>query len=99
MGTLKNITDEAKDVPLLSRTVDPGETVEVADAILTDDALVWPAGVWEVNGAPHEHDANAPDTRRTKAAAKRAAAEATNQGEPIVAAPGANPAPADEVTE
>jgi len=53
VAKLKNISGEARDVPLLAeleavevRVVEPGETVTVPDEVLTE--FVWPATTWEV---------------------------------------------------
>lgn len=48
MANLKNITAEALDVPLLGRTVQPGETVDVSDYLLAES--VWPASTWQISG-------------------------------------------------
>lgn len=77
MGTLKNISGEPLDVPPLRRTVQDGEEVEVPDSILTNADLVWPAGLWEVNGGSHEHDLNSPENT-----AKREGAAQDASGQP-----------------
>lgn len=88
MGTLTNITDEDLDPSALRCTVPAGESVEVDDALLTDPGLVWPAAVWEVNGASHEHDPNTPENLAKAAAerlvAEQAAAEAAAEAEQAV---------------
>lgn len=84
MGTLKNISPENLDVTVLRRSVAAGEEIEVDDALLTDDALVWPAATWLVNGAPHENDKPAEPAP--------AEPEAETPADPI-------PAQAAEVTE
>lgn len=54
MANVTNITGEALSVPLLNRTVDPGETVDVPDYLLTE--YVWPDVTWRVEKAPAKTD-------------------------------------------
>lgn len=48
MANLKNVTSEPLDVPLLNRVVQPGETVDVSDYLLTE--YTWPSATWQVSG-------------------------------------------------
>ena len=47
MGRLKNVSGEAREVPLLdNRVVEPDEVVDVDDQLLEEFA--WPASTWQV---------------------------------------------------
>ena len=52
MASLTNITAETLDVDLgkhdFKRTVEPGETIDISDYILTDYA--WPSVTWQIDG-------------------------------------------------
>lgn len=106
MGTLTYLGDEEIDVPLLRRSVKKGDVIDVPDEILTTPELVWPAGVWDVNGASHEFDENSPENvekreaaaaEAEKAAADAAAAEPATEPEPepVVVTAADSPVPLD----
>lgn len=106
MGTLTYLGDEEIDVPLLRRSVKKGDVIDVPDEILTTPELVWPAGVWDVNGASHEFDENSPENvakreaaaaEAEKAAADAAAAEPATEAEPepVVVTAADSPVPLD----
>ena len=47
MARLKNVSGEAREVPLLdNRVVEPDEVVDVDDKLLAE--FVWPAVTWQV---------------------------------------------------
>lgn len=47
MGRVKNVSGEAREVPLLgNRVVEPDEVVDVADELLAEFA--WPESTWKV---------------------------------------------------
>lgn len=47
MARLKNVSGEAREVPLLdNRIVEPDEVVDVADELLAE--FVWPETTWQV---------------------------------------------------
>jgi hypothetical protein len=46
MAKLRNISPDTLIVPLLGRSVDPDEVVEVADALL--EQYAWPDTLWAV---------------------------------------------------
>lgn len=47
MGRLKNVSGEAREVPLLgNRVVEPNEIVDVDDELLAE--FVWPESTWQV---------------------------------------------------
>ena len=49
MGRLKNVSGEAREVPLLgNRVVEPDEVVDVDDELLDPEQYVWPASTWQV---------------------------------------------------
>lgn len=48
MGTVKNISGEARSVPSLDRQIGAGETVEVADELLDPAHRSWDPEVWQV---------------------------------------------------
>jgi len=52
MASLTNVTAETLDVDLgkhdFKRTVEPGETLDISDYILTDYA--WPSVTWRIDG-------------------------------------------------
>jgi hypothetical protein len=50
MGTVKNISADARHVPSIDRTVEPGETVEVADELLDPAHRSWDPDVWQITG-------------------------------------------------
>lgn len=104
MGTLTYLGDEEIDVPLLRRSVKKGDVIDVPDEILTTPELVWPAGVWDVNGASHEFDENSPENvakreaaaaEAEKAAADAAAVEPATEPEPVVVTAADSPVPLD----
>ena len=47
MGRLKNVSGEAREVPLLgNRVVEPDEIVDIDDELLAE--YVWPEATWQV---------------------------------------------------
>ena len=50
MGTVKNLSPDARYVPLIDRQVEPGETVDVDDALLNPEHHAWDSEVWQVSG-------------------------------------------------
>jgi len=52
MASLTNVTAETLEVDLgkhdFKRTVEPGETIDISDYILTDYA--WPSVTWQIDG-------------------------------------------------
>lgn len=47
MGRLKNVSGEAREVPLLgNRVVEPDEVVDIDDELLAEFA--WPESTWQV---------------------------------------------------
>lgn len=45
MGRLKNVSGEAREVPLLNRVVEPDEEIDVDDELLAEFA--WPESTWK----------------------------------------------------
>lgn len=51
MGTVTNISTETLRVELINATLEPGETVDVADDLLDPAVAVWPPTRFLVNGS------------------------------------------------
>jgi len=57
VGRLKNVSGEAREVPLLgNRVVEPDEVVDVDDELLDPEQYVWPASTWQVVEPPATED-------------------------------------------
>lgn len=50
MGTIRNLSPDARFVPLIDRVVEPGETVEVTDDLVDPKLRSWDPDVWELSG-------------------------------------------------
>jgi hypothetical protein len=50
VGTVKNLSPDARFVPALDRQVEPGETVDVPDELLDPAHRSWDPDVWQVSG-------------------------------------------------
>lgn len=50
MGSVKNISGEARFVPAIDRQIDAGETVDVADELLDPAHRSWDPDVWQISG-------------------------------------------------
>jgi len=49
MAKLRNVSGEAREVPLLgNRVVEPDEVVDVDDELLDPEQYVWPESTWQV---------------------------------------------------
>jgi hypothetical protein len=48
VGTVRNISPDARHVPLIDRTVEPDETVDVADELLDPAHHSWDPDVWQI---------------------------------------------------
>lgn len=48
MGTVRNISPDARHVPLIDRQIEPGEVVDVPDDLLDPEHHSWDPDVWQV---------------------------------------------------